>query len=506
MGKHITLCMIVRDEEHSLPETFRSFEDDFDHVVVVDTGSTDGTMAVAAGEGATIGEFEWCDDFSAARNYALSQCSPASDWIIMPDADECLDPDARGKLREAIDAAGEDVSAIRVTMVDGDRTWPLWRAFRRTRCHWERPTHNVLVVDEGRVIDCREIRFIHDRSSRGDEAREARSKQRTAMNKRNLRNAVRKDPDDARSWFYLGMTVQEEPCPQRAINHYRRCLKVSTWGEERYEARRRLAQCFMATDQLPLAVEQLVLAHGEDGRRAECAYWLGELYANGRAYERARLWYEVAANRADPDETGCVLFVDRRCYGQGARARLEALDGLIEGGTANTEQEWDERYKQGISLSARHKSLLREIARRANGLEPDAVLDVGAGTGLLIDMIAAETVVGIDFSREAAERHPQITYDHATSLATQDDDVYDVVTCVSLLEHVDSPSAVLQSIRRVLKPGGKVIVSVPRDGAMDCAEHVREYTRCGLAEVLDRHCSHGEVVQFDAWWIAQGIV
>jgi tetratricopeptide (TPR) repeat protein len=57
-------------------------------MIIVDTGSEDDTPEIAAKHGARVSYFEWCDDFAAARNYAISQAF--GDWILMPDADEEL--------------------------------------------------------------------------------------------------------------------------------------------------------------------------------------------------------------------------------------------------------------------------------------------------------------------------------------------------------------------------------------------------------------------------------
>jgi glycosyltransferase involved in cell wall biosynthesis len=76
--------LIVKDEEHSLPRVLASIRGAFDRVVLVDTGSTDGTVAVfeewALAERCSyeIGRFEWRDDFAAARRHAdalLDGCS-----------------------------------------------------------------------------------------------------------------------------------------------------------------------------------------------------------------------------------------------------------------------------------------------------------------------------------------------------------------------------------------------------------------------------------------------
>jgi len=78
--------MIVRNEAEHLARCLESVQGLIDHIVVTDTGSTDDTPAVAAAMGAQVVRFPWVDDFSAARNFALS-CSK-TDWNLILDADE----------------------------------------------------------------------------------------------------------------------------------------------------------------------------------------------------------------------------------------------------------------------------------------------------------------------------------------------------------------------------------------------------------------------------------
>ncbi|MEM9156937.1 MAG: tetratricopeptide repeat protein, partial [Cyanobacteria bacterium P01_F01_bin.33] len=67
-----------------------SVRDFVDELVVVDTGSTDGTPAIARDCGAQVFEFDWRDDFAAARNVSLSHAN--GDWILVLDADEAFVP------------------------------------------------------------------------------------------------------------------------------------------------------------------------------------------------------------------------------------------------------------------------------------------------------------------------------------------------------------------------------------------------------------------------------
>src|SRR4051794_39069341 len=88
----VSLCMIVRDAEDSLPAALSSAWSYMDEVVVVDTGSADRTRTIAEGLGARVSDFPWCDDFSAARNHSLAQAT--GDWIFWMDADDVLPPES----------------------------------------------------------------------------------------------------------------------------------------------------------------------------------------------------------------------------------------------------------------------------------------------------------------------------------------------------------------------------------------------------------------------------
>jgi tetratricopeptide (TPR) repeat protein len=94
----LSVCLIVKDEEQSLPDALRSVRDIAHQVVVVDTGSTDRTVELATELGAEVHHFEWCDDFSAARNFALEHAR--GDWVLVLDADEILPPQALDDLRQ----------------------------------------------------------------------------------------------------------------------------------------------------------------------------------------------------------------------------------------------------------------------------------------------------------------------------------------------------------------------------------------------------------------------
>jgi len=100
----ISLCMIVKDEESFLDACLRSAAPCVDEMVIVDTGSTDRTVEIAKAHGATILHFEWCNDFAAARNFALEHAT--GDWVLSLDADEVLTPETPARIRALVEDPG----------------------------------------------------------------------------------------------------------------------------------------------------------------------------------------------------------------------------------------------------------------------------------------------------------------------------------------------------------------------------------------------------------------
>ena len=96
----LSVCMIVRNEAHHLPKALASVKGIAAEIVVVDTGSTDDTVSIAAAMGAKVLHFEWIDDFAAARNAAIEAASQP--WILSLDADQMLASDSASVLAAAL--------------------------------------------------------------------------------------------------------------------------------------------------------------------------------------------------------------------------------------------------------------------------------------------------------------------------------------------------------------------------------------------------------------------
>lgn len=108
----LTLCMIARNEQELLPACLASVQGVVDEVVLVDTGSGDGTREIARSFGAVVVERAWDDDFAAPRNEALRHAT--GDWVLQLDADERLAPGSGAGITASMTREDLDLGMLRL--------------------------------------------------------------------------------------------------------------------------------------------------------------------------------------------------------------------------------------------------------------------------------------------------------------------------------------------------------------------------------------------------------
>ncbi len=84
----LSLCMIVKDEIKYIEDCLKAVKPYVSEMIVVDTGSTDGTKEILEKYGCKVFNFDWCDDFAKARNFSISKSS--NNWVLILDADEIV--------------------------------------------------------------------------------------------------------------------------------------------------------------------------------------------------------------------------------------------------------------------------------------------------------------------------------------------------------------------------------------------------------------------------------
>ena len=129
----VTLCLIVKNEETCLQKCIDSARSLVSEIIVVDTGSTDQTREIAKKAGAKIVDFEWIDDFSAARNRAAEEAT--GEWILSLDADEVLDAEGVDTLRrwlQSTESARFDRVSMTQTTYSNNSQLMMWQPNRLT--------------------------------------------------------------------------------------------------------------------------------------------------------------------------------------------------------------------------------------------------------------------------------------------------------------------------------------------------------------------------------------
>jgi glycosyltransferase involved in cell wall biosynthesis len=160
----IAAIVLTKDEERDLPECLESLKGVAWEVVVVDSGSKDGTVAIAKRYGARVVHHEFVT-YAAQFNWALENLQTEAAWVLRIDADERLSEELRESLRTTLPGLAEDVTGLWVplrtrfmgrTLRWGD-SYPVWllRVFRRGKARCEDTW-----MDEHIVVDGGEVRRI----------------------------------------------------------------------------------------------------------------------------------------------------------------------------------------------------------------------------------------------------------------------------------------------------------------------------------------------------------
>ncbi|SFT57178.1 Predicted O-linked N-acetylglucosamine transferase, SPINDLY family [Selenomonas sp. GACV-9] len=131
----LSACVIVRNEAENIRQWLENMKKIADELIVVDTGSTDDTVAIAQQHGARVYSFAWQDDFSAAKNYALEQAHGR--WIAFLDADEYFTEESLGKVQLVLRQADRKAALVglfcRIVNIDCDTGEDLQSTFYQVR-------------------------------------------------------------------------------------------------------------------------------------------------------------------------------------------------------------------------------------------------------------------------------------------------------------------------------------------------------------------------------------
>ncbi len=294
----ISLCMIVKNEEKLLARCLHTASSLVDEIVVVDTGSTDRTREIAEQFTPLIYDFEWVDDFAAARNYAFSLAT--KEYILWLDADDILKDEDQKKLKalkESLPASTDSVSMLYHLSEDeyGNVTFSMRRnrlVRRSMNFRWIGAVHEYLEV-YGTIMSS-DVAVTHLSAGDGHD-----STRNLDIYERRLASGEIFSPRDL---YYYANELMDHRQYRKASNFYERFLRGGQgWIEDNIAACGKLADCYYELGDKQGQLEATLRAFGYGTPRAEFCCRLGYQKMEEADWKAAITWYALAAELPPPD-------------------------------------------------------------------------------------------------------------------------------------------------------------------------------------------------------------
>lgn len=239
----ISLCMIVKNEEDVLARCLKSAQEIADEIIIADTGSTDRTKEIARRFTDKVYDFEWIDDFAAARNFAFSKAT--MQYMMWLDADDVIED--RGpflKVKEELDPS-VSVVMMKYDVAFDDAGAPTFSYYRERLVKrgegflWQGRVHEV-IPPRGK-IEYSDAAVSHKKLHPGDPDRNLRIFEKMLSGGEGL---------DPRQQFYYGRELFYHERYDDAAAVFEAFLDSGQgWTENCIDACRLLSQCCRAAGQ-----------------------------------------------------------------------------------------------------------------------------------------------------------------------------------------------------------------------------------------------------------------
>jgi glycosyltransferase involved in cell wall biosynthesis len=292
----LTLCLIVKDEEKNLERCIKSYAGIYDQLVIVDTGSQDKTKEIAKNLAADIFDFTWNDDFSEARNFALSKVKTT--WTIMVDADDIMKTEDRDVLRTKIPSLSLEIAGVILPyLLPSAYTGyvksykpRIWRTSFGFRYHL--PVHEYLDAP-AHILQT----FIRIETPVYHSASPSEFSKSFPRNIRILEKAIRKQPQETRLLFYLGHDNHFSGNYGQAISWYQKFIDAKPKSMD--ELNRVLfwkGYCHLTLGQTDSAKDCFKRAIEAHGSFIEPYLYLGDILLQQKKITKALEYYLLAMN------------------------------------------------------------------------------------------------------------------------------------------------------------------------------------------------------------------
>jgi glycosyltransferase involved in cell wall biosynthesis len=295
----ISLCMIVKNEEDVLKRCVDSVKDIVDEIIIVDTGSTDKTREIARSLTDKVYDFEWIDDFSAARNFAYSKAT--MEYILILDADDVVLEEDREKFKKLKRELSPDVDMVLMPYNVGfdskgnvTLTYNRERLSRRDRgFRWVEPVHEHLAYfGKTQYAD---VCITHRKTRPSEPGRNLRIYEKTMAEGR---------PLSPRGQYYYARELYYHKRFEEAVKQFEAFLDGGKgWVEDNIRACQMLGKCKGALNDPEGMLRTYLRSFVYDVPRPDLCCNIGNHFKQQGDYTKAKFWYLTALNYQKPAQS-----------------------------------------------------------------------------------------------------------------------------------------------------------------------------------------------------------
>jgi glycosyltransferase involved in cell wall biosynthesis len=288
--------MIVRDEVETIGRCLETVKEIVDEIIIVDTGSADGTKDIIKQYTKDVFDYKWMDDFSDARNYSFSKAT--KEYILWMDADDIFEEKDREKmliLKEKLDDS-IDIVMMKYNLVTKEEdgvavSYDRERLYKRIKnFKWQDAVHEF-IVPAGRILKT-DIAITHKKM-----------KKRTTRNLEIFQKIIKEGKIlSHRNLFYYGRELYANNYIDEAKTYYEKYLNQGGGCFSNYmDACIHLSKIYTKSDNRKMAIETLLRCFEFGMPRAEICFELGSQYKALEAFKEAIKWFELATKIKEPD-------------------------------------------------------------------------------------------------------------------------------------------------------------------------------------------------------------
>lgn len=156
----LSICIITKNEKENIGKCLEALNKYGFEIVVVDTGSTDGTKEIVKKYTDKVYDFTWCDDFSAAKNFAISKTN--NEYVMVLDSDEFLElpkyekiEDLYAQIRQYPNWVGRVKIRNIISIGNQEQEHVEWinRIFSRYKFHYVGAIHEQIISKDKKKFD-----------------------------------------------------------------------------------------------------------------------------------------------------------------------------------------------------------------------------------------------------------------------------------------------------------------------------------------------------------------